>query len=144
MDRGSARYRVACDIGGTFTDFVLYDEASGALHIEKRLTTPEDPSAGALAGLGAFDAVDPDHVAYTRRIAHATTLIANTVIERKGARTALLTTKGFRDVLELRRHVRVTTYELWEDPPEPPIFVGFSSLLHSRRAFRCSSIFVSP
>ena len=119
MDRGSARYRVACDIGGTFTDFVLYDEASGALHIEKRLTTPEDPSAGALAGLGAFDAVDLDHVAYTRRIAHATTLIANTVIERKGARTALLTTKGFRDVLELRRHVRVTTYELWEDPPEP-------------------------
>ncbi len=119
MDRGSARYRVACDIGGTFTDFVLYDEASGALHIEKRLTTPEDPSAGALAGLGAFDAVDPDHVAYTRRIAHATTLVANTVIERKGARTALLTTKGFRDVLELRRHVRVTTYELWEDPPEP-------------------------
>jgi N-methylhydantoinase A len=55
----------------------------------------------------------------TRSLAHATTLVANTVIERRGARTALLCTRGFRDVLEVRRHVRVTTYELWADPPAP-------------------------
>ena len=118
-ERGAAAYRLGCDVGGTFTDFVLYDERSGAIHTEKRLTTPDDPSVGILEGLKPFGAVDPEHIARTRRIAHATTLVANAVIERKGARTALLTTRGFRDVLELRRHVRVTTYELWADPPAP-------------------------
>ena len=63
-----ARYRVACDVGGTFTDFVLYDETAGGIHIEKCLTTPDDPSRGALSGLGAFDAIDERHVALTRRI----------------------------------------------------------------------------
>ena len=119
MSKQGAAYRLGCDVGGTFTDFVLYDEGSGAIHVEKCLTTPADPSVGMLEGLRAFGAVDPDHVARTGRIAHATTLVANAVIERKGARTALLTTRGFRDVLELRRHVRVTTYELWADPPAP-------------------------
>ena len=112
-------YRLGCDVGGTFTDFVLYDEAGSAIHVEKHLTTPQDPAVGILEGLRAFERVDPEHVTQTGRICHATTLIANAVIERKGARTALLTTRGFRDVLELRRHVRVTTYELWSDPPPP-------------------------
>jgi len=112
-------FRLGCDVGGTFTDFVLYDEASGEYHVDKRLTTPADPSIALLAGLNGFAAVDVDHVARTGRIAHATTLVANAVIERKGAPTALLATRGFRDVLELRRHVRVTTYELWTDPPTP-------------------------
>jgi len=111
--------RVGCDVGGTFTDFVLLDEASGEIQVEKGLTTPADPSIGILDGLGALDRASPGHAARTGRFAHATTLIANAVIERKGARTALLCTRGFRDVLELRRHVRVTTYELWADPPEP-------------------------
>ena len=119
MSGTGAAYRLGCDVGGTFTDFVLYDERSGAIHVEKCLTTPDDPSVGILEGLGPFGAIDPEHVARTRRIAHATTLVANAVIERKGARTALLATRGFRDVLELRRHVRVTTYELWADPPAP-------------------------
>ena len=117
MDQG--RYRLGVDVGGTFTDFVLLDESDGAIHIAKSLTTPADPSQGILTGLRAFDPTIPDHIAQTARVAHATTLVANSVIERKGAVTGLLTTKGFRDVLELRRHVRVTTYELWTDPPEP-------------------------
>ena len=112
-------YRLAVDVGGTFTDFALLDEESGEVHIAKSLTTPADPSVGVLMGVNAFNDVTADHIVATRRIAHATTLVANAVIERKGALTALLTTKGFRDVLELRRHVRVTTYELWADPPEP-------------------------
>ena len=119
MSGTGAAYRLGCDVGGTFTDFVLHDERSGTVHVEKCLTTPADPSIGILEGLRAFDSVDREHVARTGRIAHATTLVANAVIERKGARTALLTTRGFRDVLELRRHVRVTTYELWADPPAP-------------------------
>ena len=119
MSETPANFRLGCDVGGTFTDFVLYDERSGEIHVEKCLTTPADPSIGILEGLRAFDSTAPEHVARTRRIAHATTLVSNAVIERKGARTALLTTRGFRDVLELRRHVRVTTYELWADPPAP-------------------------
>jgi N-methylhydantoinase A len=111
--------RVGCDIGGTFTDFAVLDEASGEIFVEKGLTTPADPSIGLLEGLTLLGRAVPRYAARTRRFAHATTLIANAVIERKGARTALLATRGFRDVLELRRHVRVTTYELWVDPPEP-------------------------
>jgi N-methylhydantoinase A len=112
-------FRVGCDIGGTFTDFVLLNESTGEIFVEKGLTTPADPSIEIMAGLAALDRIARGYAAETRFIAHATTLVANAVIERKGARTALLTTCGFRDVLELRRHVRVTTYELWADPPEP-------------------------
>ncbi|HEX2151434.1 MAG TPA: hydantoinase/oxoprolinase family protein [Stellaceae bacterium] len=114
-----AGFRAACDIGGTFTDFVLLDEASGAIRVGKRLTTPDDPSVAMLAGFAAFAREAPGYPQHTVRLAHATTLVANAVIERKGARTALLCTAGFRDVLELRRYVRVTTYELFADPPEP-------------------------
>jgi N-methylhydantoinase A/oxoprolinase/acetone carboxylase beta subunit len=106
-------FRVGCDIGGTFTDFVILDEASGEITIGKNLTTPANPEIGVLDGLAALDRDTPGYAPLTRFLAHATTLVANTVIERRGARTALLTTRGFRDVLELRRHVRVTTYELW-------------------------------
>ena len=113
------QYRLGVDVGGTFTDFVLLDENDNQIHIAKSLTTPADPSVGILTGVKAFDDRCSDHVSATRRFAHATTLVANSVIERKGAVTALLTTKGFRDILELRRHVRVTTYELFSDPPPP-------------------------
>jgi N-methylhydantoinase A/oxoprolinase/acetone carboxylase beta subunit len=115
----SGAVQVGCDVGGTFTDFVLVDEASGRIVIEKRLTTYPDPSLGTLAGFQALEQAHPGLRGGSRRIAHATTLVANAVIERKGARTALLCTRGFRDVLETRRRVRVTTYELWTDPPEP-------------------------
>src|SRR5579871_1161437 len=114
-----ARYRAGCDVGGTFTDFVLVEEDSGAIFTAKRLTTPDDPSVAMLAGFAGLEQDAPHYPRHTARLAHATTLVANAVIERKGARTALLCTAGFRDVLELRRYVRVTTYELFADPPEP-------------------------
>ena len=112
-------YRVGCDIGGTFTDFVLINTGTGEVRTAKRLTTPAEPSRAMLAGLREFDAVAPGYAWSAERLAHATTLVANAVIERKGARTALLCTAGFRDVIELRRYVRVTTYELFADPPPP-------------------------
>src|ERR1700693_542659 len=114
-----ARFRAGCDIGGTFTDFVLVDEDSGAITVAKQLTTPDDPSFAMLAGFTGLEDEAPGYPSQTIRLAHATTLVANAVIERKGARTALLCTAGFRDVLELRRYIRVTTYELFADPPEP-------------------------
>lgn len=124
-DRGIANnrptYRVGCDIGGTFTDFVLFNEATGELIAEKCLTTPSDPSQGVLHGLERMKLQAGDFFAAIRQVAHASTLVANAVIQRKGAKCALLCTKGFRDMIELRRHVRVTTYELWSDPPKPLI-----------------------
>jgi N-methylhydantoinase A len=112
-------YRVGCDIGGTFTDFVLVNTTTGKVRTAKRLTTPEDPSLAMLAGLQELARSQPGYASSTERLAHATTLIANAVVERKGAKTALLCTAGFRDVIELRRYVRVTTYELFADPPLP-------------------------
>src|SRR5262245_12695705 len=115
----SSKWRVGCDIGGTFTDFVLTEVESGRMVTAKRLTTPADPSVAMLAGLAALEALAPGYAASSTRLAHATTLLANAVIERKGAKVALLTTAGFRDVVELRRYVRVTTYEMYADPPDP-------------------------
>ena len=115
----SSNWLVGCDIGGTFTDFVLTDTVSGRIVTAKRLTTPADPSVAMLAGLAGLDAVVPGYAMSSVRLAHATTLVANAVIERKGAKVALLTTAGFRDVVELRRYVRVTTYEMYADPPVP-------------------------
>ena len=112
-------YRIGCDIGGTFTDFVLVETATGKVRTAKRLTTPSDPSVAMLGGLVDLAKAETGGPAAAERLAHATTLVANAVIERKGAPTALLTTTGFRDVLELRRYVRVTTYELFADPPPP-------------------------
>ena len=111
-------FRVGCDIGGTFTDFFLIETATGDIRTAKRLTTPDDPSRAMLGGLTGLVHGMPSAGA-AERLAHATTLVANAVIERKGARTALLCTSGFRDVLELRRYVRVTTYEMFADPPTP-------------------------
>ena len=112
-------FRVGCDIGGTFTDFVLIETMTGAIRTAKRLTTPDDPARAMVAGLSELAHTTPGAAASAERLAHATTLIANAVIERKGAKTALLCTAGFRDVLELRRYVRVTTYEMFADPPPP-------------------------
>lgn len=112
-------FRVGCDIGGTFTDFVLINTATGAMQTAKRLTTPADPARAMLAGLSDLARTTPGYAQSTERLAHATTLVANTIIERKGAKTALLCTAGFRDVIELRRYVRVTTYEMFADPPTP-------------------------
>src|ERR1043166_1198034 len=112
-------FRIGCDIGGTFTDFVLIETATGAIRTAKRLTTSDDPSRAMIAGLSELAHTTPGAAGAAARLAHATTLIANAVIERKGAKTALLCTAGFRDVLELRRYVRVTTYEMFADPPTP-------------------------
>jgi N-methylhydantoinase A len=111
--------RVGVDIGGTFTDLVVVDETSGAIHVGKVLTTAKDPAHGVEQGVQSLldDAgVDPGHV---RAVVHGTTLATNALIERKGARTALLTTEGFRDALEIRHEGRYDMYDLFIDPPVP-------------------------
>jgi N-methylhydantoinase A len=107
------------DVGGTFTDFILLDEEHQRLHIGKRLTTPHDPSAAIIAGADRLLADTGTPPAAVRRVVHGTTLITNTMIERKGAVTALLTTKGFRDTLEIGRELRYDLYDLFIERPEP-------------------------
>ena len=93
-----ANIRIGIDIGGTFTDIVLCHGADGTLSLHKVPTTPQDIALGLLNGLGK-SGVQATHVA---EIAHGTTVATNAVLERKGARTGLITTRGFRDILELR------------------------------------------
>lgn len=120
MRQGSASAprgaRVGVDVGGTFTDIVVTD-ATGAIHTGKLPSTPEDFSTGVSDGvrqvLGIHD-VDPRSV---RDVVHGSTVATNAILERKGARTGLLTTAGFGDVLELRRLRMPKLYDMtWEKP----------------------------
>ena len=90
MNGLNREWEVGTDIGGTFTDFVLIETATGEIRTGKRLTTPDDPSRAMLAGLSELARAMPGSAGAAERLSHATTLVANAVIERKGARTALL------------------------------------------------------
>jgi N-methylhydantoinase A len=112
-------YRLGCDIGGTFTDFVLVNNTTGEFHTNKCLTTPSDPSDAIEQGIRELTEILPGFVDNVEEIIHGTTLVINAIIERKGARTALITTKGFRDVLELGREKRYDAYDIFSEYPEP-------------------------
>ncbi len=111
--------RLAVDIGGTFTDLAL--EHAGARHTLKVLTTPEAPERGVLEGVAAVLARAGLEAAEITLFVHGTTLATNAIIERKGARAALLTTAGFRDVLALGNESRYDQYDLNIRLPEPLI-----------------------
>src|SRR2546429_10020990 len=112
-------FRVGLDIGGTFTDFVLYDEARQRISLHKCLTTPNDPSVAALEGLGALTAEADITLADVAEIVHGTTLVTNAIIERRGAKLGLLTTRGFRDSLEMGTEQRYDIYDLFLSFPDP-------------------------
>jgi len=114
-------YRLGCDIGGTFTDFVLLNDRTGEIQINKCLTTPSDPSDAVEQGIRQLEEVTPDFVQGLDEVIHGTTLVINSIIERKGAKTGLITTKGFRDVLELGREIRYAPYDIFAEFPEPLI-----------------------
>lgn len=112
-------YQLGVDVGGTFTDFVVLNTETGALLREKCLTTPDDPVQGILNGIRRLrdnGLVAPGEIS---GVAHATTLITNTLIERKGVPTGLLATAGFRDVLELGTDTRYDMYDLNIEFAEP-------------------------
>jgi len=114
-------YRLGCDIGGTFTDFVLLDDKTGEIRINKCLTTPQDPSDAVEQGIRELEHRTPGFVRELDEVIHGTTLVINSIIERKGARTGLITTKGFRDVLELAREIRYAPYDIFSEFPKPLI-----------------------
>jgi N-methylhydantoinase A len=110
--------RLGVDVGGTFTDFVVIT-AGGDLKLHKRLSTPADPSIGVVEGLRELSqkhGVLPSEISI---FVHGTTVVANTLIERKGDVTGLITTEGFRDVLEIGHEVRYDIYDLQIINPEP-------------------------
>ncbi len=112
-------YRLGCDIGGTFTDFVLVNNVTGQFHTNKCLTTPSDPSDAIEQGVRELAETLPGFMDNVEEIIHGTTLVINAIIERKGARTGLITTKGFRDILELGREKRYDAYDIFSEYPEP-------------------------
>jgi N-methylhydantoinase A len=112
--------RLAFDIGGTFTDYVLHDQKTGRLRVWKVPTT-EAPALGVEATLAEKVASGELSFEQVSSIIHATTVATNAIVERKGARTALITTAGFRDVLLIGRQKRYDMNDLWLDKPKPLI-----------------------
>ncbi len=112
-------YRLGIDIGGTFTDLVLLEEETGTLFFGKTLTTYDNPANGIIKG--TVELLDREDIALkqVRNIVHGTTLVTNAVIERRGAKTGLITTKGFEDVLEIGREYRYDIYDIFITVPEP-------------------------
>ncbi len=112
-------YRLGCDIGGTFTDFVLLNDRTGEITVNKCLTTPGDPSDAVEQGVRELEEKARGFLGELDEVIHGTTLVINSIIERKGARTGLITTKGFRDVLELGREIRYAPYDVFAEFPRP-------------------------
>jgi N-methylhydantoinase A len=111
--------RIGVDIGGTFTDLVWVDDATGEVRVSKLLTTPKDPSQAVEQGVVTVLHDAGSQAADVRGVIHGTTLATNALIERKGARTGLLTTAGFRDAVEIGREGRYDMYDLFIDQPSP-------------------------
>src|SRR4051794_8867475 len=105
--------RVGVDVGGTFTDLVAL--VDGELQVAKVPSTTADQSEGVMTAIGSTG-VDPARVG---AVAHGTTVATNALLERRGARTALVTTEGFRDVIEIARQTRPSLYDLTRRPPDP-------------------------
>ncbi len=115
----TARYSLGIDIGGTFTDIVVFDHQDGRQFARKVLTTHADPAAGVINGVRQVLSADALPASDIGRVVHATTLFTNATIERKGAPTGLITTEGFRDVLEIGRERKYELYDLAIAKPAP-------------------------
>src|SRR5688500_6954363 len=122
---------VGIDVGGTFTDVVLYDEERGTLTVGKSPTSPADPTLGLLAGLAKLQAA----LASTGRVVHGTTIGTNAILERKGARVWMLTTAGFRDTLEIARTNRTVLYDIRARKPAPLVAREHNLEVDERMAF---------
>ena len=108
--------RIGVDVGGTFTDFIYVDD-NGKIEVYKTSTTPHDPSIGMMEGINAIcDKLNIKHNEI-QEIFHGTTIATNMVLEHKGARAGMITTKGYRDIIHIARHKRPTNFSIVEDIP---------------------------
>src|SRR5437868_6223731 len=119
MEAPSGQRRIGVDIGGTFTDLVVFDDATGSFAVGKTLTTPRDPSQ-AVETL-VLETLKRESIAASgvQQLIHGTTLVTNAIIERTGSQTALLATLGFRDSIEIGRENRYELYDLMLEMPQP-------------------------
>src|SRR4051794_8913615 len=112
------RFRIAIDIGGTFTDIALLTDA-GLIHQSKISTTPDDPSLAVIEGVGRLLAELSLSAGAIAEVLHGTTVASNTILQRSGAPTGLITTRGFRDVLEIGRIRMPEMFDLTWSKPQP-------------------------
>ncbi len=109
--------RIGVDVGGTFTDFIYVDDEAGKVEVYKTSTTPQDPSIAMMEGINAICeklGIAHDEI---QDIFHGTTIATNMVLEHKGARAGMITTKGYRDIIHIARHKRPTNFSIVEDIP---------------------------
>jgi len=118
---GPSGHRVGVDVGGTFTDIVMVEEATGEIRVAKVATVPDDPSDGCIHGILKALAGHDIAAAALAFTVHGTTIATNTIIQGKGARAGLITSEGFRDVLEIAYQTRPTLYDVFYDKAKPLI-----------------------
>ncbi|RQG95272.1 hydantoinase/oxoprolinase family protein [Natrarchaeobius oligotrophus] len=112
-------YRLGVDVGGTFTDLILFDEDMESMHQTKVASTPEDPSKGVINGIDTLTdeyGISGDEF---EQVIHGTTVATNALLEKEGVKTGLITTAGFEDVLQIGRQTRPDLYNFWEHKPDP-------------------------
>ena len=114
-------YRIGVDIGGTFTDFALFEDGSHAMAIHKQLTTPADPSTAVLDGIATLLAAKSVAPGDVDTVVHGTTLVTNALIERRGAATGMLATAGFMDIPDMRLELRYDMFDLRLKYPPPVV-----------------------
>jgi N-methylhydantoinase A/oxoprolinase/acetone carboxylase beta subunit len=109
--------RVGVDVGGTFTDLVYVDDESGAVHVHKLPTTPDDPSQGTVQGISEILGEAGQSPASLDQVFHGTTIATNIVIEHSGATVGMITTEGYRDILHIARHKKPLNFSNYQDLP---------------------------
>jgi N-methylhydantoinase A len=110
---------IGVDVGGTFTDFHVHDDESGAMHIHKTPSTPDNPATAVLRGLEELAQAMGGDLAAVSRLSHGTTIATNAMLQRRGGKVALLVTEGFRDLLEIGRQIRPHMFSFQQDHPAP-------------------------
>jgi N-methylhydantoinase A len=130
------KYQLGIDIGGTFTDLVLLEEKTGKLFFGKILTTYDNPSNSIIIGTKELLAKHQVSASDLTGIVHGTTLVTNSIIERRGALTGFITTKGFEDVLEIGRELRYDIYDIFLSVPEPLVARNYRFGINERVDFQ--------
>jgi N-methylhydantoinase A/oxoprolinase/acetone carboxylase beta subunit len=115
---GAAELHLGVDVGGTFTDLILYDEQGERIHVHKLASTPEDPAVAILQGVQEICALAGTEPSKLSALLHGTTVGTNTILERRGAKVGMITTQGFRDILHIARHRKPYTFSLMQELPQ--------------------------
>jgi N-methylhydantoinase A len=135
-------YAIGLDIGGTFTDLVLLDR-DGGTEVHKLLTTPDNPADAALQGVADLLRESGVGIGEVDLLVHSTTLVTNALTQQQGATTGLITTRGFRDILEMRNEHRYDIYDLFLEWP-PPLVPRERRLTVNERVLRDGTVLVEP